>query len=167
MKRNHSKTAPQFVISLPRSSRLYSHHPHITNTPDFLTQNLTFFPQYIYYNSENENPHTPYVDEHTLIPTLSWIFYYNFTNPLKIPLKNNPVDNELCDIIIHHLIIALHENQFTSIGLSQTLNRFVAPKANQFYLNHYDYAVAMYMENSPYDIDPNINPQLTEIFFIK
>ena len=57
---------------------------------------------------------------------------------------------------------ALHENQFTTPGL----NRFIAPKANQFSNNHYNHAVTRYIEDSPYDDDPHINPQLTENFFI-
>ena len=136
-----------------------------TNTPDFLIQNLSFFPDNTYYNTANENLNTPCVDKYTLLPTLSWISYYNFTNSLQIPLKNNSANNKLCDTIIHHLTTALHENQFTTIGLNQTLNRFIAPKANQLSINHFVHAVARYMEEYPYDDDPNINPQ--QNFLIK
>ena len=82
-------------------------------------------------------------------------------------MKNNPADNELCDTIIHHLTTALHENQFTTIGLNQTLNRFIAPKPNRFSINHYDHAVNRYMKDSPNDDDPNTHPQQTESFFKK
>ena len=78
----------------------------------------------------------------------------------------NPTDNELCDSLIQKLTTALHLNQFTAIGLNQTLNRFIAQKANRLSINHYDHTGTRYMEDSPYDDDPNINPQLTEKFFI-
>ena len=69
---------------------------------------------------------------------------------------------------IQHLIIAFTAwNRFTTIGLNQTQNKFVAPKGNRFYVNHYDHAVTRYMKNSPYDDDPNSNPHLTEKFFMK
>ena len=55
-----------------------------------------------------------------------------------MPLKNNTADNEFRDKIIHHLTTALQENQFITIGLSQTLNRFIAPKANTLSINPYD-----------------------------
>ena len=80
---------------------------------------------------------------------------------------NNRTDNELCDSLILQLTTALHLNHFITIGWNQTLNRVIAQKANRFSINHYDHTVTRYMENSPYDDDPNINPQLTEKFFIK
>ena len=79
---------------------------------------------------------------------VSWISYYHFTNPLSLPLYNNQEDNDLCQSRIDHLATALHEKQFTTIGLTQTLNRFVAQKANQFSINHYDHATARYMEDT-------------------
>ena len=84
-----------------------------------------------------------------------------------MPLKYNTADNELCDNIIHHLTAALHENHFITIGLSQTLNRFIAPKANRLSINPYDHAVIRYMEDSLLDDDPNVYPQQTEKIYIK
>ena len=41
----------------------------------------------------------------------------------------------------------------------QTLNRFVAPKAKQFSINHYDHAIARYMEDTFLEDDENTNPK--------
>ena len=41
-KGKHPNTIPQFLISRPRSSRLYCLHPHHTNTPDCLFRNSPF-----------------------------------------------------------------------------------------------------------------------------
>ena len=50
---------------------------------------------------------------------------------------------------------------------NQTLNRFVAQKANRFCINHYNHAIARYIEDTFLEDDTNANPQLTETFFIK
>ena len=107
-----------------------------------------------------------YVDENSLLPILLWISCYNFSNSLKTPLINKPTNNELCFSLILQLTNALRLNQLIAIGLNQTPNRFIAQKVNRFSINHYDFNVTRYMEDSPYDDDPNINPQLTEKFFI-
>ena len=57
--------------------------------------------------------------------------------------------------------------QFTTIELTQTLNRFVAPTANGFSINHHDHAFARYMEDTVLEYDKNTNPKLTEKNFIK
>ena len=49
---------------------------------------------------------------------------------------------------LHHLTTTLHEKQFTIIVLNQTLNRFVAQKANRLFINHYDHAIARSMEET-------------------
>ena len=49
---------------------------------------------------------------------------------------------------LHHLTTALHEKQFTTIALTQTLNRFNRQNANQFSINHYDHAIGRYMEDT-------------------
>ena len=105
----------------------------------------------------------------SLLPTPSWTSYYTFSAPLKTLLRNNPADNEHCDSLILQLTIttALHLNQFTTIGLNQTLNRFIAQKAIRFSINHYDHPVNRYMEDSPEGNELDIKPQLTEKFFFK
>ena len=141
---------------------MFSVHPLPTNTQEFLQMFVPYFPQYTYFQSTNNDQRT-YVDEYSLFPTLSWSSYYHSTNPLSLPLYNNQEGNELCQTRLHHLTTAIHEKQFTTIGLTQTLNRFVAPKANRFSINHYDHAIARYMENTCL----KTNPQKTEKFFIK
>ena len=83
-----------------------------------------------------------------------------------MPLINKPTNNELCVSLILQLTNALRLYQFIAIGLNQTPNRFIAQKVNRFSFNHYDFNVTRYMEDSPYEDDPNINPQLTEKIFI-
>ena len=94
-KRNHPDTTPQTLISRPRSSRLSSHHSQHTNT--LFKPHLPSSLQYTYYSTNNTNQLNLFVDENVLVPTLS----YNFTNPLKLLLKKNPQDNELCHSFIH------------------------------------------------------------------
>ena len=74
---------------------------------------------------------------------------------------------ELCQTGLNHLTTALHEKQFTTIGLNQTLTRFTAQKANSFSINHYDHAIAGPYEDIFSNDDTNANTQLTEKFFIK
>ena len=100
-----------------------------------------------------------------MFPTFSWTSYYCFSNPLSLPLYNKPDDNELCHTRLHHLTTELHEKQFTAIGLTKTLSRFTAQKANRFSINQYDHAIARYMGDTFLEDDTNANPQLTEIFF--
>ena len=89
---------------------------------------------------------------HNIISPTHYHFHY----------KKNPEDNELCQTQLHHLITELHEKQFTTIGLTRTLNRFVAQKANRFSINHYGHAIARYMDD-----DENTNLQQSDKFFIK
>ena len=86
---------------------------------------------------------------------------------LILPLYNNPDDNKLSQTRLYHLTTALHEKQFTTIGLNQTLNRFTAQKVNRYSINHYDYAIARPNEDIFSNDDTNANPQLTEKFFIQ
>ena len=97
-----------------------------------------------------------------LVLTLSWNSYYSFTNPLKLLLKNKLEDNELCHSFIHQLTTVFNENQFTAVGLSQTLNRFIAPRADIFAITHYNHAVTRYMADTPHEDVPSTNPQLIE-----
>ena len=127
---------------------------------------LPFFLQHTYYQTTNNDEQT-YVDDYNLFPTLSWTSYYHFTNPFSLLLYNNPKNNELCQTRLHHLTTALHEKQFTTIGLTQTLKRFVAQKANRFSIIHYDPAVARYMDDTFLEDDKNNKSQLIEKCFIK
>ena len=48
------------------------------------------------------------------------------------------------------------------MGLSQTLNRFIAPRATRFYISPYNHAVTRYMEHTPHEDNPSTNPQIKE-----
>ena len=80
-------------------------------------------------------------------------------------MYNNPEDNGFCQSRLHQLTIARHEKQFTTIGLTQTMNRLVAQKAIRFSINHYDHAIAQYMEDTIVEEDKDTGAQLTENFF--
>ena len=88
-------------------------------------------------------------------------------NLLALSLYNTPEDNESCQSRLHKLTSAIHEKHFTTIGLNQTLNRSIAQRANRFSIYHYDHAITRYIEDTPNEDDPNVDPQLKDIFFIK
>ena len=73
----------------------------------------------------------------------------------------------MCQTRLYHLTTALHEKQFTTIGLNQTLTRFTEQKANRFSINHYDHAIARPNEDIFSNDDTNANPQITKKLFIK
>ena len=73
---------------------------------------------------------------------------------------NNPTDNKIYDTLNQYISAARHLNQFTTIVLNQALNRFIAQKVNRFPANHYDHTVTRYIEDSPNNDDPNINPNI-------
>ena len=79
----------------------------------------------------------------------------------------NPEGNAICQSQIQKLTTALHEKQLTIIGLTQTQTRFVAQKTSRFSINHYDHAIALYMEDAIIEEDEDTNPQLTENIFYK
>ena len=81
-------------------------------------------------------------------------------------MYNKPADNEISQSRLPQLTTALHEKQFTTLGLTQTLNRFVAEKPNRFSIKHYNHAIARYMEDTVREEDENTNPQLTEKIFL-
>ena len=123
-------------------------HLFHTNAKEFLQICLPFFPQYTYYHSNPNTDQLQYVNENALFPTLSWTSSYHFSNPLSLPLYINPDDNVLCQTGLYRLTTALHEKQFTIIGLNQTLNRFTAQNANRFSFNHYNHAIARPKEDT-------------------
>ena len=89
-----------------------------------------------------------YVDEYSLFPLLSRTSHYRFKKHMSLLLYNNPEDNGICQSRLHQLTIALHEKQFTTIGLTQTFNRFIAQKNKRFSINHYVLKIARYMEDT-------------------
>ena len=106
----------------------FVNHPLHTDTKEFLQICLTLFPQYTYFHSDPNEERPNYVNEHVLHPTISWKSFYHFTNPLTLPLSNNPHDNEVCSTQLYLLTTALTPKQFTQIGYRQSLIKFTAHK---------------------------------------
>ena len=102
-----------------------------------------------------------YVVEHVLYPTLSWTSFYHYTNPLSLPLYNNPDDKELCQTQTYHLTSTPTAKQFTDMDI---INH--SPKANRFSIDYYDHSVTRANEHIFLDDDKNANLQITEKFFI-
>ena len=92
LKRKHPNTQ---ILHHPWPPRLFSVQSLHQTLKIFLQNCLPFFPQNTYYQTTN-NYHRTYIDAYSLIPTLSWTSYYYFTNPLALPLYNNPYDIKIC-----------------------------------------------------------------------
>ena len=153
--------------SNPRRAQKHSTHPFHNNTKNFLQVFLPFFPQNIHYYSDRKNEQPNYVNENALFATFSLTSFYHFSNPLSLPLFNNPDDNELCSTRLYHLTPALQEKHFTDIGYNQTLTRFTAQKANRFSIDQYDHGIARSNAAIFLDDDTNANTQLAENFLMK
>ena len=80
--------------SKPGTARDYINQPDHTNTTKFLQLSLPFFPQYTYTHSDSHTEQPHYIDEHVLISTLHWTSYYQFSNPICLPLINTPQEIE-------------------------------------------------------------------------
>ena len=104
------------------------------------------------------------------MPTLHWTAYYNYTNPLCLPLTNT---NENSDRnknknILYKLTTSLTPRQFTYVGHKKTSKTFTAPRANDYSIEYYDHNIIRPNQDQFLDEDRRFgNPQLTEIFIIK
>ena len=92
---------------------------------------------------------------------------YHFTNPLSLPLYNDPYGNEVCSTQLYLLTTALTPKQFTQIGYRKSLIRFTAPKTNDDSIDYYDLNIIRPNEDIYPNNDPFANIQLTEKLFIK
>ena len=105
--------------SKPGKAREHINHPTHTNTTKYFQVTLPFFTQYTFNHSDpNPEPHN-FVDEHVIIPTLHWTSYYNFTNPLALPLLNINQDKERNKNEVFRLTTALTPRQFTHVGFKK------------------------------------------------
>ena len=98
------------------TAREYINHPDHANTTNFLQITLPLFPQYTQNHSDPNPEPRHFVDEHVLIPTLHWTAYYNFTNPLTLPLYNTTIDIERNKDELFRSTTALTARQFTYVG---------------------------------------------------
>ena len=101
------------------------------------------------------------------MPTLHWTAYYNFTNPLCLPLANTTENIQRNKNILYRLTTSLTPRQFTYVGYKKLLKTFTAPRANDFSIEYYDHNIICPNQDQFLDEDRFANPQLTEKFFIK
>ena len=100
------------------------------------------------------------------MPTLPWMAYYHYTNPLSITLINTHEDNEKRKNLLYKLTTPLTPRQFTSVGFKKLLKTFTAPRANDFTIEYYDHNIIRPNKDQLLDDDRFANPQLTENFFL-
>ena len=151
----------------PGTAREYINHSDHTNTTFFLQITLPLFPQYT-LNQSDPNPEPRHlVDEHVLILTLHWTaYYYNFTNPLTLPLYNTTTNIERNKDELFKLTIALTPRQFTYVGYKKLLKTFTAPRANDYSIENYDHNIIRSNQDQFLDDDKLANPQITEKFLL-
>ena len=99
--------------------------------------------------------------------TLHWTAYYNYTNPLYLPLANTNENTEKNKNGLYRLTTSLTPRQFTYVGNKKILKTFTAPRANDFSIEYYDHNNIRPNHDQFLDEDRFANPQLTENFLIK
>ena len=151
----------------PGTAREYINHLVHTNTKNFLEKTLPSFPQYTLKTPNNTNDTRNFVVEHVLMTTLHWTAYFNFTNPLCLPLANTHDSFKKNKNMLYRLTTTLTPRQFTYVGYKKLLKTFTAPRANEFAIEYYDHNIIRPNQDQFLDEDLFTNPQLTEKFFIK
>ena len=96
------------------------------------------------------------------MPTLHWTAYYNYTNPLYLPLTNNE-NIEKNKSILYKLSTSLTPRQFTYVGNKKLLKTFTAPRANDYSIEYYDHNIIRPNQDQFLE-DRFANPQLTKNF---
>ena len=141
----------------PGTAREYINHPDHTTTAKYLQVTLPLFPQYTLNTSNTSEPQN-FVDEHVLIPTLHWTAYYNYTNPLYLPLNNTTVDIERNKNELYRLTTSLTPRQFRYVGYKKLLKTFTAPRANDYSIECYDHNIIRPNQDQILDKDRFENP---------
>ena len=75
------------------------------------------------------------------MPTLHGTAYYNYTNPLYLPLTNTNENIEKNKNILYRLTTLLTPRQFTYVGYIKLLKIFTVPRANDFSIEYYDHNI--------------------------
>ena len=101
------------------------------------------------------------------MPTLHWTAYYNYTNPLYLPLTNTNENIERNKNILYRLTTSLTPRQFIYVGYKKLLKTFTAPRANDYSVEYYNQNITRPNQDQFLDEDRFANPQLTESFFNK
>ena len=128
-------------LTKPGTAREYINHPQHTNTKNFLDITLPSFPQDTLNTPTNTKDTRNFVDEHVLMPALHWTAYYNFTNPLCLPLANTHDSIEKNKNMLYRLTTTLTPRQFTYVGYKKLLKTFTAPRANEFAIEYYGHII--------------------------
>ena len=106
----------QQFTTKPGTSEQYINQPDHTNTKNFLQITLPSFPQYTLNTSTTTNDTRNFVDEHVLMPALHWTAYYNYTNPLYLPLTSTNENIEKNENMLFRVTTSLTPRQFTYVG---------------------------------------------------
>ena len=131
------------------------------------TKHLQALTELIALLNENFQITRNFVDKHVLMPTLHWTAYYNFTNPLFLPLTNTHDSIEKNKDMLYRLFTPVTPRHFTYVGYKKLLKTFTAPRANEFAIEYYDHNIIRPNQDQFLDEDRFANPQLTEKIFIK
>ena len=99
--------------------------------------------------------------------TLHWLAYYNYTNPLCLPLANTTENIEKNKNILYRLTTSLTPRQFTYVGYKKLLKTFTAPRVNDFLIEYYDHNIIRPNQDQFLDEDRFANAQLIEKIFMK
>ena len=105
----------------PGTAREYINHPDHTNTKNFLQITLPSFPQFTLNIPNTTNEIRNFVDDHVLMPTFHWTAYYNYTNPLYLPLTNTNENIDKNKIMLYRLNTSLTPRQFTYVGYKKNI----------------------------------------------
>ena len=147
--------------SKPGTARECVNYPYHTNTTNYFQITLPLFPQNTLNQSDSNPEPDHFVDEHVLISTLHWTAYYNFTNPLTLPLLNTTKDIERNKNELFRLTTTLTPRQFTYVGYKKLLKTFTAPRANDYSIEYYNHNIIRSNQDQFLDDDQFANPQLT------
>ena len=101
------------------------------------------------------------------MPTLHSTAYYNYTNPLCLPLANTTENIEKNKNKLFRLTTSLTPRPFTYVGYKKLLKTFTVPRANNFSIEYYNHSIIRPNQDQFLDEDRFANPQLAENFFIK
>ena len=119
---------PRYLQNLPSTSRL-TRNNH-TKTHYYYFYRIPCFQQYCLFNREPQPQRGLYVNKRSLIPTLPWLCYNNFTNPLNIPAKESDKE-DLHATFIYQLTCPGNFDDLPKINVSRVLNRRIARKSKQ------------------------------------
>ena len=99
------------------------------------------------------------------MPTLHWTAYYNYSNPLYLPLTTTNEEFERKKNTLYRLTTSLTPRQFTYVGYKKLLKTFTATRANDYSKEYYDHNIIRPNQDQFLDEHRFANPKLTEFFY--